>query len=103
MDWLKIKEFFRGTDCWNCRWKNNCLSYQATKNDKLTVSVCTYKDYKCNPFQAIDVNTVLKQIARMKKKASVELNEQILAGYVTALEEVEIVINDLIQLSDSEA
>ena len=76
------------------------LSYQATKNDKLTVSVCKYKDYKCNPFQVIDVNTVLKQIARMKKKASVELNKQILAGYVTALEEVEIVINDLIQLSE---
>jgi len=100
MNWLKIKEFFRCTDCWNCKWKNNCLSYQATKNDKLTVSVCKYKDYKCNPFQVIDVNTVLKQIARMKKKASVELNKQILAGYVTALEEVEIVINDLIKLSE---
>jgi len=96
LDWLKIKEFFRGTACWNCKWKNNCLSYQATKNDKMTVWNCNYKDYKHNPFQVIDVNTILKQIARMKERASNKLNEKILATYVTALEEVEIVINDLV-------
>ena len=99
MNWLKIKEFFRGTDCWNYKWKNNCLSYQAAKNDKLTVSDCKYKNYIYNPFQVIDIKIILKQIKKMKIKANDELNEKILKGYIMALEEVEIVINDLIPLS----
>ena len=41
---LKLKEFFRGTDCYDCKVKYACLSYQATKYDKLTVSNCTKKD-----------------------------------------------------------
>ena len=39
----KLKEFFAGTDCWNCKIKNKCLSYQATKNDNCIVSNCSKK------------------------------------------------------------
>lgn len=40
---LTIKEFLKGTDCWNCKIKNECLSYQVTKNKDFTVSDCTKK------------------------------------------------------------
>lgn len=43
MNILKIKEFFRGTDCWNCKRKEECLSYQATKNEGHHVFDCTKK------------------------------------------------------------
>jgi len=42
-NWLKFKEFLRGTECWNCKTKNSCLSYQATKDDAITVTACTKK------------------------------------------------------------
>jgi len=43
MVWMKLKEFLRGTDCWNCKSKKDCLSYQATKYDSIIVTNCKNK------------------------------------------------------------
>lgn len=40
---LTIKEFLNGTECWNCKIKNNCLSYQVTKRKGIVVSNCNKK------------------------------------------------------------
>jgi len=44
----------------------------------------------------VDADRLIKQIHRVKDFAHSNLNEKISEGYILALEEVEIIINDLV-------